>query len=101
MPEWFLPTRGERQPPRESKTEFRSEVEDDAGKVIVETRRFYHDVWETTITPGDEPDPDGPTATVFAKVDNLPEALTAHQQAAEFAADALKLTTRRAGYVGR
>jgi len=79
----------------------RTEVEDNGGRVMVETRLLGTRTprgtreWETTIAPGDAPDPDGPQATVFATVDTGREAQLAHLQAVDFAAAALKLTARR------
>ena len=79
----------------------RTEVGDNGGRIIVETRLLGTRTpsgareWETTITPGDAADPDGPEAAVFATVDSRREAQLAHLQAVDFASAALKLTTRR------
>lgn len=84
----------------------RTEVEDDAGRVVVETRLLGARTpsgaraWETTIAPGDAPDPDGAEATVFATVESPREAQLAHLQAVDFAAAALKLTARRLEQAG-
>ena len=78
----------------------RTEVEDNGGRVVVETRLLGSRTprgaraWETTIAPGDAPHPDGPEAAVFATVETPREAQLAHLQAVDFAAAALKLTAR-------
>jgi hypothetical protein len=57
--------------------------------------------WETTISPGDSPDPDGPEAVVFARCVDRNEADVAHEQALTLAADALHSTVRRAEETSR
>jgi hypothetical protein len=95
--EWFLPSR--RDLPRRGggTTVARTELVDSVGaQIIVETRRIETSTWETTLTPGDASDPDGPDAVIFATVDSPRESLAVHEQAVEFAADALNSTLRRA-----
>jgi hypothetical protein len=78
------------------KTLFRDEVEDGKGAfVVVETRKLRLRMYETTIAPGDAPDPNGPEAAVVSTVARRKEAAGAHERAVAFAARALKPTARR------
>jgi hypothetical protein len=96
MVEWFLPSRRDVVSGRGGVTVARTELTDPLGaQVVVETRRIDASIWETTVTPGDAPDPDGPDALIFATVDSASESLAAHEQAVEFSADALNSTLRR------
>jgi hypothetical protein len=76
----------------------RSEVADGfGGRVLVVTRVLPAErTWETSISPGDSPDPDGPEAVVFARCARRDEADAAHEQAIRLAADALHSTVRQA-----
>jgi hypothetical protein len=95
--EWFLPSRGDVPRRGGGTTVTRTELTDPVGaQVIVDTRRIETDTWETTITPGDAPDPDGPDAVIFAAVHSAAESDAVHAQAVEFAATALTSTLRRA-----
>jgi hypothetical protein len=100
--EWFLPSRRELPPTQGpgSRTELKTELSDvSGGRVVVETRWLAEAQadtrWETTICPADDSDPDGAAAAVFAQCGSKREAALAHDQAVEFAANALNSTLRR------
>ena len=97
--EWFMPSRRDLPPETwpDASTVSQTELADlSGGRVVVETRRLRAREWETTICPGDDIDPSGPEAAVFARCRSRGQALTAHDQAVEFAAYALHSTVRRA-----
>ena len=78
------------------RTLFRDEVEDCKGAfVVVETRKLRRRTYETSIAPGDAPDPDGPEVAVASTVHTRSEAAPAHQRAVDFAVRALKPSVRR------
>jgi hypothetical protein len=78
-------------------TILRTEVADrSGGAVVVETRVMWSGAWETVVAPGSDPDPDGPDACLFATCVRAQEAMVAHDQAIEFATNALTSTLRRA-----
>ena len=94
--QWFLPSRSAVPRRGGGTTVTRTELTDSVGaQVIVETRRIETDTWETTITPGDAADPDGPDAVIFAAVHSADESAAVHAQAVQFAANALTSTLRR------
>ncbi len=100
VPEWFMPSRrdlGPSERPR-AMTVMMTELSDTSGgRVVVETRRLLRREWETAIYPADAVDgPDEPDAAVFAVCVIQREALAAHEQAVEFATNALNSTLRRA-----
>jgi hypothetical protein len=102
MVEWFLPRRADLPEAPGFHAELRTEVSGVGGSVVIETRavaetsmsRDQRWRWETTVCPADAPDADGPEATSFARCDSHAEARVAHEQAVEFALDALASTVR-------
>ncbi len=91
----FVPWRYDVQGGRGGMTMRQTELADPSGAcVFVETRRLDKRTYETTITPGDAPDPDGPQAAVFATVTTVRASIAAHEQAIDFVADALNSTLR-------
>jgi hypothetical protein len=97
--EWLLEPRAALPVPpsnRGTLSSRRTEVADGLGGcVVVVTRVLPAELmWETTISPGDNPDPDGPEALVFARCDHHGQADVAHEQAVTLSADALHSTVR-------
>jgi hypothetical protein len=96
--EWLMPSREDLPPADldESLVVHQTELADvSGGRIIVETRHLGIGQWETTIYPADDSDPGGPGVVVFARCGRKREATQAHDQAVEFAADALNSTLRR------
>jgi hypothetical protein len=92
--EWFMPRRLVRA--EGGKTVLQTELADvSGGRIIVETHLSRSGSWETTICPGDDPDPEGLQAALFAVCPTAQEPGAAHEQAVEFAATALNSTVRR------
>jgi hypothetical protein len=100
--EWFLPRRADLPAASGFYAELRTQVGGVGGSIVVETRPVVETSssgeqrwrWETTVCPADAPDVDGPEATSFARCDSHAEARVAHEQAVEFARNALATTVR-------
>jgi hypothetical protein len=99
--EWLLQPRAALPVPPSNRGPWpsrRTEVADGLGGCVVVVTRVLpaERTWETTISPGDSADPDGPEAVVFARCVDRNEGDAAHEQAITLAADALHSTVRRA-----